>query len=152
MRINAVSALKRCMLKRSVLKAMQKVYLRKYNYGTVGVTRSVQHLDIYKESTSLSYSSFLKLLKPRDTRTQEERREKVSQVCSHYSNVRNCFESNWMLMDQTCRLLCVCFSLSCVKKATLAISKESFGFQALPVFWQMLRFQNNCGNLYVQRP
>lgn len=151
MRIHAVSALKRYMLKMSVLKAMQKVYLRKYNYGTVGVTRSVQHLDIYKESTSLSYSSFLKLLKPRDTRAQEERRE-VSQVCSHYLNIRNCFESNWMLMEQTCRLLCVCFSLSCVRKATLAISKESFGFQALPVFWQMLWFQNNCGNLYVQRP
>lgn len=83
MRINAVSALKRYMLKRSVLKAMQKVYLRKYSYGTLGVTRSVQHLDIYKESTSLSYSSFLKLLKPRDTRAQEERRERRFPKCVH---------------------------------------------------------------------
>lgn len=86
MRINAVSALKRYMLKMSILKGMQKVYLRKYNYGTVGVTTSVQHLDVYKESTSVSYSSFLKLLKPGDTSAQEERRE-VSWVCSHYSNI-----------------------------------------------------------------
>lgn len=82
------------MLMMTTLKARQKVHLRKYNYGTVGVTRSVQHLDIYKENTSLSYSSFLKPLKPQDTNAQEERRERVSQVCSHYSNIQNCFESN----------------------------------------------------------
>lgn len=90
MRIN--SALRSHMLKMTKLKAMQKVHLRKYNYGTVGVTRSVQHLDIYKENTSLSHSSFLKLLKPQDTNAQEERRQSVSQVC--YSNIRTCFESN----------------------------------------------------------
>lgn len=138
-------------LKMTTLKAMQKVHLRKYNCGTVGVTRSVQHLHIHKENTSLSYSSFLELLKPQDTNVQEERRERISQVCSHYSNMRNYFESNWMLVEQTCRLLCVCFSLSFYRKTTLAISKESFVFQALPVFWQMLWFQNNCGNLSVQR-
>lgn len=94
MRINAVSALRRHMLKMTILKATQMVHLRKYNYGTVGITRSVRHLDMYKENTSLRYSSFLKLLKPQDTNAQEERREKVSQVCSHYSNIQNCFESN----------------------------------------------------------
>lgn len=37
MRINVVSALKSHMLKTAILKAMQKVYLRKYDYDIVGV-------------------------------------------------------------------------------------------------------------------
>lgn len=37
MRINAVSALKSHILKTAILKAMQKVYLRKYDYDIVEV-------------------------------------------------------------------------------------------------------------------
>lgn len=62
------------------------------------------------------------------------REERVFQVYSHLSNIQNCFESNWILMEQTCRLLCVCFSWSSDRKTTLAISKRKFWFSGTACF------------------
>lgn len=45
------------------------------------------------------------------------------------------------------------FSLSSQQEDNVChFDRKSFGFLALPIFWQLLKFQNNCGNLYVQRP
>lgn len=127
---------------------------------------TVQNLGIHKQNTSLSYnfliwksvllSYFLKLKQQVINARKEQRREAFPSMFMWLKH-EIVLKISGYLLNKPVRFLWGLLFFSFLPKLqqhdnTSKFKRKSLGFLLLPVFWQILRFKNNCGNLYVQRP